>query len=1039
MAEAPPPRGRWARTGQGTVIRAAYRRPVAVAMAYVAVALLGLRAWTDIPIERFPDVSLPRLDITASWRGASPEAMEAFLTSPVEATVQLVRGVQRVSSESSENLARITAYFGRDTHMDFARLELSERLRVFEETDMPPGARVTVSDYVPEEFRQQSLLGYTFTGPLTLGALREHLDEVVVPELSRVEGVGLVQASGGRERVLEIEIDREAAAAFGVSAAEVNAVLGSLDLRGVAGAVRQGDSEWTVTILNRPTSAQEVASAIVRASSDRVIRISNIGTVRDTWEDITSHYRINGRPAVSLEVLKEAGANAVRVADAVKERMTVLEARNPPNTRFILDRDGSEVIREEMADLRSRVFIAVMVIFAVLLVFLGSVRPALMVFATIAFSVLIALNFIYFAGFSLNLLTMMGLAMGFGLLVDNSIVVLENIYRRWQRGGSREEAATGGASRVLLPIMAATGTNLIVLVPFVYLQDDLRLYYFPLAIAMGLSLMASLMVAFSFIPAVAGRLLPVRSAGGAAAAATAPLYERFYRRLVSGTLRWPWLTLALPIAALAVSGYLFNTYVDRGFRWGGFGGSDTWISISIRLPDGTDIERTDEFTRFFEDRLSTMPEVRRFVTTVAETSSRIHVTFPPEIERTHVPVGIKDQLFAYSLGFSMVDVYVTGYGPSFYGGGGGGAPNYRIEVLGYNYLRVRDIAEDLGGRLERMPRVREVNTNASMRWFARERSTEFTVVIRRDVLANQDLTARQLVAEVQAAVRGQTSDAFIKLGGDELRFQVKVEGNRDIDLFALGERLVTTPGGEPVRLGSLVDIEPRDVLATIHREDQQYARAIGYEFRGPSRYGNLVHTAVIDATSVPPGYEVRGGRGYWLTDEERSQIYLVLGASIILVYMLTAALFESLLLPLCVLLTVPMALIGVFMIFFYTDATFTREAYIGVIMMGGIVVNNAILLVDHVNRLRREEGESLHGGVVRGTVERVRPILMTTATTILGLLPLVLFTESANATIWNALAFVLIGGLASSSVLVLTVTPALYFLLERARGRRAVA
>ena len=1020
------------------MIKTSYRRPVAVAMAYIAVALLGLRAWQDIPIERHPDVRLPQLNINASWPGASPETMEAFLTSPVEAAVQLVGGVERIVSQSSEGSASITAHFTRETDMDFARLDLSERLRAFEETDLPPGARVTVRDYVPTEFRRTSLLSYTFTGALTLGALREHLDEVVVPELSRVEGVAVVQASGGRERILEVEINKESAAALGVSAREVSAALNRLDLRGVAGAVREGDSEWTVTIRNRPASAQDVRNAIVRNDPDKIIRISNVATVRDTWEDVTSYYRINNRPAVSLSVVKEAGANAVRVVDAVKERMEVVEARNPPNTRFILDSDASEVIREEMSDMRSRVFVSAMVIFAVLLIFLRSIRPAVMVFATIAFSVLIALNFIYFAGFSLNLLTMMGLAMGFGLVVDNSIVVLENIYRRWQQGRTREDATMRGASNVVLPIVAATGTNLIVLVPFVYLQDDLRLYYLPLAIAVGLSLVGSLLVAFSFIPALAGRLLPARQEEGAGFGASArpPLYERFYRGLVTGTLRWPWLTLSVPIAALCLTGYIFNEHVDRGYRWGGLGGTDTYINISIGLPDGTDIERTEEFTRFFENRLRAMPQVRRFVTNVYPTSSRIHVTFPKEIENTQIPVGIKDQLFAYSLQYSGVDVRVTGYGPSFYGGGGGYSPQYRIQVLGYEYLKVKEIAEGVGGRLERLSRVRDVNTNAALGYRDRERATEFGVVIRRDVLASYDLTVTQLVGEVQAAVRGQTGNAQIKIGGDEVRFQVKTEGNREIDLVEFTDRLVTTASGEPIRLGNLVEIDPRDVLSTIHREDQQYARSVGYEFRGPPKLGNTTQETTIRTTETPPGYQVRERESFRLTRDEQAQIYLVLGASILLVYMLTAALFESLLLPLCVLLTVPMALIGVFLIFFYTGATFTQEAYIGVIMMGGIVVNNAILLVDHINRLRREEMLALKAAVVRGTVERVRPILMTSTTTILGLLPLVLFTETVNSTIWNALAFVLIGGLASSSMLVLTVTPALYFLLEKARAGR---
>ncbi len=1017
------------------MISTSYRRPVAIAMVYVAVGLLGLRAWVDIPIELFPNTRMPQLIITGTWRGASPETVEAFLASPVEGAVQLVQGVERVVSESSEGRTRIDAYFNHDTDMNFARLDLSERLRVLEETRIPAGARISVQHFVPREFQRGSLLEYTFTGALTLGALREHLDDVVVPELTRVQGVSQAQAIGGLERMIEIEIDREAMAGLGVSANEVTGVLNRLDLRGVAGAVREGDSEWTVTIRNRPASALDIEDAIVRADRDRTVRIRDIATVRDTWEDITSHFRINNRPAVSLRIDREISANSVRVADAVKERMEELQARNPPNTGFILVRDESAEIRRQMSDMRSRVYLSAIVIFAVLLIFLRSIRPAVVVFATIAFSELIALNFIYFGGLSLNLLTLMGLAMGFGLVVDNSIVVLENIYRRWQQGSSREEATRRGASRVVLAIIAATGTNLIVLVPFVYFQDDQRLYYLPLALAVGLTLLASVLVAFSFIPALAARILPARATGPV----RPPIYERFYQGLVTGTLRWPWLTVLIPLVALGVSGYVFERDVNRGYVWGGGGGTATFINISIRLPEGTDIERTNEFAQFFENRLGAMPEVDRFQTTVYETSAQIRVTFPEHLEHTSVPVGIKDQLFAYSLQYSGVEVRVTGYGPSFYGGGGGYSPRYRIQVLGYNYLRVKEIAEDMGANIAQRPRVRDVNTNATMSWSNRESDHEFAVVIRRDVLANYDLTVQQLVNEVQAAVRGQSGQQQIKIGGDEVRFQVKVEGNREIDLIELQQRLVTTPAGEPVRLGDLVEIEPRDVLATVRRQDQQYERTVGYEFRGPARLGNTEHEASIASTPTPPGYKVQKTDSGRLTRNQEMQIYLVLGAAILLVYMLTAALFESLLLPLCVLLTVPMALIGVFLIFFYFDATFTREAYIGVIMMAGIVVNNAILLVDHINRLRWEEKLGLRAAIVQGTVERVRPILMTTTTTIAALLPLVLFSDTVDANIWNAFAFVLIGGLASSSILVLTVTPALYYLLQQVRFSRVKA
>jgi len=1043
------------------VIRMSIRRPVAVAMGYFAVALLGVAAWGNIPVELLPDSRLPRLDVAGEWPGASPETVEAFLTSPVEAVIQQVQGVEKVTSVSQEGRARVTVEFDRETDMDFARLDLSERLATLEES-LPPGVRrVLIEPYVPEAFQdaQRPMLSYTFTGPRTLESLRQHLDDVVIPELARVEGVATVRAYGGRERLLEVELDRELMAAMRVAPQAVASRLGSLDLVREAGSVRDGGREWTVTIRNRPGSAEDIRNAVVNSRDGRIVRVADIAVVRDTYEDVRGYNRVNGRPAVSMYVTKEIGANTVRAADGVKARIAAVGLRNPPNTRFILNWDESRQIRRQLSDLRNRAAISVVVIFGVLLLFLRSFRSAVVVFATIAFSILISLNLIYFSGLSLNLLTLMGLAMGFGLIVDNSIVVLENVYRRWQSGRTPDEAIHEGASHVVLPIMAATATTLIVFVPFVYMQDELRVFYVPLAIVVALTLLASLAVAFTFIPALVKKLLPapgsrasgfayvsgVPPAPGEASAdsdvppARPPFYERFYRGLVTRTLRWPWLTVVLGLGALGGSWYLFDEYVTRGRIWGVGWGQETYISINIRLPRGSDLERTDQLTRYFEERLRQMPEVERFTANVEEDGARMRVTFPEELENTMVPVAIKDQLFAFSLGFSGADVRVYGFGPSFYGGGGS-APTYRIQVLGYNYEKVRDIAEDLGSRLTRLPRVRDVDTNASRGWgYERDKASEFAVAVKRNLLARHDLTVSQLVGQIQAAVMGQVSLSTMKIGGEEVRYDVKLEGNREVDLLELEQTLVVTPSGQPVRLGELVEIEPRDVLANINREDQQYERSVAYEFRGPYKLGDLVHNTVIDATEVPPGYTVKKSDRWRWSVEEQSQLRLVLLVSIFLVYMVTAALFESLLLPLCVLLAVPMALIGVFMIFFFTDAHFTREAWIGVIMMGGIVVNNAILLVDHVSRIRRERGLGLEPAIVQGTVERVRPILMTSTTTILGMLPLVLLSDSANSNIWNALAYALIGGLLSSTFLVLTATPALYLLFERHKERRSRA
>jgi len=1043
------------------MIRLSIRRPVAVAMTYLAVALLGVAAWQNIPIELLPNTQLPRLQVSGSWYGASPETIEAFLTSPIESTIQQVRGVEKITSESFEQQGRgvsqVTVEFNRDTDMDFARLDLSERLATLEE-DLPPGVgRVMVEAYIPPEFQAQAggaFLRYTLTGPYTLEALRTFAENEITPELTQISGVAVVQVYGGRARLLEIEMDEDRVTSLGLTPSAVSQAISDLDLVREAGSVREGGREWAVTIRNRPQSVQEIRDAIVTEAGGTLVRVSDVAVVRDTYEEARSYYRINGRPAVAFVIMKEIGANTVRVAEQVKLKVAELEPRLPSGTEVILDQDESEEIEEQLTSLRYRAMASAVIIFVVLLVFLRSFRSAGVIFATIVFSVLISLNLIYFGGLSLNLLTLMGLTMGFGLIVDNSIVVLENVYRRWQRGEEPMTAAEEGARQVVLPILAATATTLIVFVPFVYLQGELRIYYVPLAIVVGLTLIASLFVAFTFIPSLAGRILGVgrgpRMTWGAASLVQPegvelggsvrdeaeaflgrpPLYVRFYSGLIGATLRFPWVAVVVAAACLGGSYYLFDTYVTRGMLWGGGWGQETYIDIRVTLPRGSDLEKTEELVRFFEDRLAVLPEVERFTSNVNGTYGFIRVEFPEELENTNVPPAIKEQMVAYSLQYSGAEVRVYGFGPSFYGGGGS-PPTYSVQVLGYNYEKVRDIAEDLGRRLTRMARIRDVDTNSSGSWFERDKATEFVVEVDRDALARYDMTVQEFVYRMSAVIQGQTRQDLLKIGGEELRLEVKVEGFREVDLRALQETIITATNGTAIRIGDVVEVYPKELLARIRRENQQYERTVAYEFRGPTKLGDMVQDAVIGATNVPPGYTVKEAEGWRWSAEERTQIYMVLGISILLVYMVTAALFESLKQPLCVLLTVPMALIGVFLMFFYANATFTREAYIGVIMMGGIVVNNAILLVDHINQIRREGKGDLHSAILQGTLERVRPILMTTTTTVLGLLPLVLFSQGADANIWNALAYALIGGLLSSTFFVLTTTPALYYLFER--------
>lgn len=1029
------------------MIDLAIRRPVATAAIYFALFALGAFSFRLIPVEDVPDVEFPRLTIDATWNGASPEALEAFVTAPLESVIQQVSGVQKILSTSSADRrgagssARIEVHFERDTRMEFARLELSERISSLRD-ELPPGVQPVVSQYVPREFadEERTFLRYSLTGPYTFARLGQIAEEQISPTISGMAGVSAVRINGADRREIAIELDRGRLEALGLRPEEVRSRIRELSSPRAPGSVELDGRQLAISVRTRALDVDDIEDMIILARAEGPVRVRDVGRVRDLTEEPRFLWRIDGEPTITVEIHRQSGTNAIRLAQAVRERMDVLGASLPPGGRLELGYDQSERIEEQMTDLRLRAIASAIVIFLVLMLFLRSLAAVLIIFATIGFSVLIAVNLLYFGGFSLNLLTLAGLAWGFGLVVDNGIVVLENVERHRRDGKAAGEAAGDGARQVMLPVLAATLTTAVVLIPFMFLQGELRVYYLPLSFAVGFSILASLFVAFTFVPSLAARL-PSRASRpgvGRVAGSESPgqgpvrelFYIRGYRGLLGGALRHPFLVLFACGGCLFGSWRLFDQYVSTGGYWGGFGGDDTVIQIFIEFPRGAGLDRTDELARSFEARLSTMPEVERYETVVQANYARIEVFFPEELELTNVPVAIKDQMVAYSYGFSGVDVRVYGIGPSFYGGGSS-PPNYRLKVLGFNYLEVQDIAEEIASRLERFSRIRDVDPNASRGFFTQDKEFEYYVRPRREALAGYNLSVQQLLDFVAANIRGAPLVDRIRVGGEEVQYAVKVDGYREFDFHDLSDLRVPISAREEVRLARVADVGRREILANIRREDQQYERTVAWEFRGPRKLGDLVRDAVVDAMELSPGYKIdRDDRGRW-TAEETLQMWLVLGFSILLIYMVTAGLFESLVAPFVVLFTLPLALIGVFLIFFYTDATFTRTAFIGTIMMGGIVVNNAILVVYHIGELR--ESMPTLDAILQGTLERVRPILMTTLTTVFGLLPLVLFAPSQDENIWNALALATIGGLISSTIFVLVAIPVAYrYLVARA-------
>ncbi len=1034
-------------------------------MIFLALIVLGVASLLSIPLETYPTLNIPRMNINASWPDTSPEAIEAFVTAPLEAEASTLRGIEEVTSTSSRGNCRISLEFAPDTDMDFTRLELNEKISRLRE-DLPKQVGVYVSQYVPTSVQQQTqfLLRYTFTGVFNVNELQRLGEELIQRQLMTVSGIAGVVVQGGEMRQMRVVLDENKVESLGLIRQQVSSQLQQIqNIVTTVGTVHEGTDQFNLVVRDDFDEIDSLREVIVARRGERYIRLGEIAMIVDGYAKPQGYQRLNGRSRISITVNAVSGSNIIDVADRAKLMIEEIRETLPPGTQLIEEQDQSETIRNELEGLEFRSIIIVFLIFAVLLVFLRGIANPIIILSSIATSVLLTISIFYFTGASLNMMTLAGLAMGLGMMVDNSIVVLDNIHRHRERGSGRLMASSLGTAQMMLPILAGTATTIIVFLPFLYLQGELRVLYVPFAMAVVVSLACSLLVSFTLIPSLAARALgsingrgkgedgspgnddpwaqgeleKEMEEGGAAGAEgaehTLRLGDNLYQRVLRSMLKHRILVLITVVVAFAGSVHFFDRYVTKGWVWR-FGGDRTeYLNVSIGAPTGSDLEVMKTLVDQFESKLIPLYEagqVEDFVTFISAQNSNIRMNFPEEVERQGFPYLLKDQLSVFASLMGGVRISITGFGDYFATGGFGGTSySSRITLLGYNYLRVKELAEELGDRLLRNPRIRDIDTNYG--GFSGGREKQIVIRFDRDALAEYNLTAQYMVGFVSQYVTS-SSRGSVTYGGEDIDFLVKVEGFDHRDVVELENAMVTTWSGNRVRMKDVSEISVEKVMDRIERKDQQYTRTVAYEFRGPYRMGERVRDEVIETMILPNGYEFDESERIWQSEEDRKQLELVLAFAVLLVYIMTSSLYESYFHPFTIILTVPLALMGVFLGYWFFDKGFDQSAYVGVVLMGGIVVNNSIILVDHTNHLR--SFLSRREAVIRAARERARPIIMTTFTTLIGLAPLLIGAQEGQD-MWYTLAFTICIALPVATFFTLTIIPIVYELIDGLQNR----
>jgi HAE1 family hydrophobic/amphiphilic exporter-1 len=997
-------------------------RPVATAMVFLALLATGVYSFLNTPIELMPKEDFPKLDIVTSWYGVPPEVIQTQVTAPLEEACATIKGITKMTSSSQIGMSRITLEFDPKTDMEFAQLALREELSKARPL-LPPLVRPALQPYVPEDFRERPFLQYTVSGSYGLQELQELVKEKLEIGLGSVRGVSSVEVAGGSEPEIRVVLDEDRIKAYGLHPYTVNAAISARLGTYPTGRVRRGNQEFLFKFADRIDSLAELRETIVAHSGTNPILVKDVAKVEVTYAEIRTIHRINGQPTVSLTVLKESGGNTLRVALDVKAKLEEVKKELPPDLVFKRVDDESEEIRKNLNDFYLLAGLITVIVFVMIFVVLRRLKPSLLILSSIAFSIVITFNLIYAFKISLNMLTLGALALGFGMFVDNSIVVFENILRLREHGMEPREAALQGPQEVFIAVLASTLTTMAVFFSFPFFQGKLKMYYLPLAIVIASAMAASLLVSFSLIPALSPRLLEKRKRT-AAEEKRSPRFEKALGFL----MRHP-VEVLLVVAALLFGSYKwFRAEVTLG-RWYPWY-SKEYLYVYIGMPPGTDIARTDETIRAFEDKVVAQPYEKEAKVYVFPESAQAVIGFPPEIERSYRPYALKEELIQLATQFAGINISVQGFDPQYYSSSMGAGTYYssRIKFFGYSLKKLKEITADLEKTLRRNPRIKEVRTVSDRYGWYRGDTVEDILKIDKSALNSYNVDPDYLYYSLRTMIQGTFGQpARIRTEGKDIVVTVKYPDAATLDMRALQESLIMTRGGEYLRLGEIAAFAEAAIPGSIDRENQQFQQTLMWEFRGPSKAEERYRKGIFDSLHLPPGFKASLEERWYVTEEEQKQINFAIAVALVIIFMILAALYESFVTPFFILLAVPLSLIGVFVAFIVAKAPFDPTAYIGVILLSGIVVNNAILLVDHIG-LKRRQGLGLKEAVIRGTRDRVRPIFMTTATTVFGMLPLLLIGAKANERqIWSSLALCTVGGLTTSTLLILIVIPVLYF------------
>lgn len=1002
-------------------------------MVVLVVLMLGAVSLNQLAIDLFPEMNMPVAVTVVQYDGVGPEEMEKLVTEPLEDQLSTISGIKSVQSESSLGSSLIITQFEWGADMDHNTTQIREKTDLIKPF-LPEGIEEPMILKMDLDMMPIMILGVTGEGDLE--QVKKTVEDKIKPRLERISGVASVDVTGGQTREIRVEVSPYLLQSYGLSISDVSNMIRAENNNFSVGDVEQGKKDYLVRVKGEFEEVKELEEILIPLKTGETVQLRDVAKIHDGYEEQTSYSLINGEPSIAVSIQKQSDANTVEVSDQVQAELDLIEKELPGNIKVEMPMDQAEFIRMSIDQVKQNGLIGALLAVIVLFLFLRSIRSTLIVGTAIPISIIATFSLVHFAGLTLNMMTLGGLALGIGMMVDSAIVILENIYRYREEGHGALEAARLGASEVTSAVTASTITTICVFLPIVYVEGIASQIFTPLALTVTFSLIASLLVALTLVPMLSSKLLVVevkQEKPKNIIQKIGSVWVKFLDgidKLYSKVLKWAMFhrktVVAVTIAALVGSALLVPK-VGMEFMPAQDSGEFT---LTAELPNSIILEETEKVATRIEDTLVDIPEIDTIFMSVGSgggmpgmsmgsESNKISITgkLVDLADRTRSIDEVTDEIREKNKNIPGVDVSIS----TDAGAMGAGTP-IEIIIKGHDLDTLEDLENQFAEKVKKVPGTREVTTSLA------DGAPELTINLDRKKASAYGINASQVSQTIRQGLQGEVSSKY-RTGGDEINIKTYLPEKDRKRIDDLNRLMVISPTGVSVPVEEVATLKYETGPTTISREDQSRKVSVTGDISG--RDLKSVTDDIEKATKdipIPSGYQVEFGGSNKDMMESFSSLGLALIMAIFLVYMVLAAQSEALLYPFIIMFSLPPMLIGIVGGLLITGKTFNVVSFIGVIMLAGIVVNNAIVLVDYIGILRKR-GMVKMDAILEAGPTRLRPILMTTLTTVLALLPQAIGVGEGSE-VSAPMAVVVVFGLSFSTLITLLLVPVVYSLLD---------